>query len=154
MPLSCYEFAKTPRELFSKIDEWGFDSIVIPHGTTWGLHVPYNTSWDNRLNKEGHDPSKQILLEIMSGHGNSEEYRNFIAVDEGADGLPICPEANNNFLPACHRAGELMRDRCQDLSDSECEARTELAKRFTIEAGPYSNMVFPEAQLSFWKNHI
>jgi hypothetical protein len=150
LPMSCYEFAKTPRELFSKIDEWGFDSIVIPHGTTWGFHVPYNTSWDSRLNEEGHDPSKQILLEIMSGHGNSEEYRNFIAVDEGADGLPICPEFNNNFLPSCQRASELMMDRCQDLSDSECEARIKLAKRFTIEAGPYSNMVFPEAQPEEW----
>jgi len=150
LPMSCYEFAKTPKDLFSKLDEWGFDSIVIPHGTTWGLHVPYNTSWDNRLNEEGHDPSKQILLELMSGHGNSEEYRNFIAVDKGADGSPFCPEATNNFLPACQRASELMKDRCQDLTDSECEARIELAKRFTIEAGPYSNMVFPEANPEEW----
>jgi hypothetical protein len=150
LPQSCYEYAQTPKVLFSKIDEWGFDSIVIPHGTTWGFHVPYNSSWDNRLNDNGHDPSKQILLEIMSGHGNSEEFRNYSAVLESADGLLSCPEPNNNFLPACHRAGELMRLRCQGLSDSECSARIELAKRYTIEAGPYSNMVFPEAEPEEW----
>jgi len=150
LPLSCYEYAKTPGELFSKIDEWGFDSIVIPHGTTWGLHVPYNSSWDSRLNERGHDPKKQILLEIMSGHGNSEEYRNFIAIDEGADGLIACPEPNNNFLPACNQAGELMKLRCEGLSNSECNARIELAKRYTVEAGPYSNMVFPEANPEEW----
>ena len=40
-----------------------------------GVSCPIGTSWDNRLNYEGHDSEKQILLEIMSGHGNSEEYR-------------------------------------------------------------------------------
>jgi hypothetical protein len=47
--------------LFSKLDEWQSDAIVIPHGQTWGFHVPLGTSWDNRLNDQGHDSSKQIL---------------------------------------------------------------------------------------------
>ena len=152
LPLSCYEYAITPGDLFSKLDEWGFDSIVIPHGTTWGNHVPYNASWDNRLNPIGHDPDKQILLEIMSGHGNSEEYRDFISVQELADGTKICPEPSSNFLPGCWQAGEMMKSRCEGISDSECAARIELAKRYTIDAGPYSNMVFPEADPAEWLN--
>ena len=152
LPLTCYEYAKTPGDLFSKLDEWGFDSIVIPHGTTWGSHVPYNASWDNRLNPIGHDPDKQILLEIMSGHGNSEEYRDFISVKELADGSKICPEPTNNYLPACWRAGEIMKSRCDGLSSSECEARVQLAKKYTIDAGPYSNMVFPELDPEEWLN--
>ncbi|NCW10399.1 MAG: hypothetical protein EBW40_11830, partial [Gammaproteobacteria bacterium] len=150
LPLDCYEYAKTPRELFTKLDAWNIDSIVIPHGTTWGFHVPSNTSWDNRLNVAGHDPDKQILLEIMSGHGNSEEFRDFTDVIENVDGSLTCPEPTQNFLPACWQAGLIMQDRCADLSEPECKARIELAKRFTIEAGPYTNMVFPEVKPEEW----
>ena len=150
LPLDCYEYAKTPRELFTKLDAWNIDSIVIPHGTTWGFHVPSNASWDNRLNVAGHDPDKQILLEIMSGHGNSEEFRDFTDVIENVDGSQACPEPTQNFLPACWQAGLIMQDRCADLSEPECKARIELAKRFTIEAGPYTNMVFPEVKPEEW----
>jgi hypothetical protein len=52
LPLDCYEYARTPRDLFKKLDEWDADSIVIPHGQSWGFHVPLGTSWDNRLNNE------------------------------------------------------------------------------------------------------
>jgi len=152
LPLSCYEYAKTPGDLFSKLDEWGFDSIVIPHGTTWGNHVPYNASWDNRLNPAGHDPDKQILLEIMSGHGNSEEYRNFVSVQELSDGSLICAEPTNVFLPACQQAGEIMKSRCNGLLSSECEARIQLSKKYAIDAGPYSHMIFPEAKPEEWLN--
>ena len=152
LPNDCYEYAESPRELFRKIDEWGFDSIVIPHGTTWGLHVPYNTSWDNRLNNEGHDGSKQILLEIMSGHGNGEEFRDFAGVGINPDGTKFCPAPTEDFLPCCWQAGEMMKKRCEGLSDEECASRVELAKQYTIEAGPYSNEVFPEAKPEEWLN--
>ena len=82
---------------------------MIPHGTTWGLHVPYNTSWDNRLNNEGHDGSKQILLEIMSGHGNGEEFRDFAGVGINPDGTKFCPAPTEDFLPCCWQAGEMMK---------------------------------------------
>tara|TARA_B100000029_G_scaffold13645_1_gene14358 strand:- start:21197 stop:23395 length:2199 start_codon:yes stop_codon:yes gene_type:complete len=152
LPLDCYEYAKTPGDLFSKLDEWGFDSIVIPHGTTWGFHVPYNASWDNRLNSDGHDPEKQILLEVMSGHGNSEEFRSFIASGINPDGSTFCPEPTDDFLPCCWQAGEIMKKRCDGLSDEECEARVELAKQYALLAGPYSNMVFPESEPEEWLN--
>ncbi len=57
--LDCYEYARTPRELFSKLDEWNADSIVIPHGQSW-VFMSVGASWDNRLNDKGHD-SKAVL---------------------------------------------------------------------------------------------
>ena len=48
---------------------------------------------------EGHDPSKQLLLEIMSGHGNSEEYREYYVCKFSAGQCTMsCPEPTDNFL--------------------------------------------------------
>ena len=150
LPLDCYEYASSPKELFSKLDEWNYDSIVIPHGQSWGYHVPLGTSWENRLNSKGHDPDKQILLEIMSGHGNSEEYRDIASANFLQDDEMICPEPTDDFLPCCWQAGEMQKKRCDGLSDEECNARVELAKRYTLAGGPYTNMVFPEAKPEEW----
>ncbi len=150
LPLDCYEYATSPRELFTKLDEWNYDSIVIPHGQSWGYHVPLGTSWDNRLNAEGHDPNKQILLEIMSGHGNSEEYRDIASANFLQDDEMICPEPTDDFLPCCWQAGEMQKKRCDGLTEEECNARVELAKRYTLAGGPYTNMVFPEAKPEEW----
>ena len=46
LPVGCYESAAAPRELFDKLDQWGFDTIVIPHGNTWGFYSPPGTSWE------------------------------------------------------------------------------------------------------------
>ena len=150
LPSDCYEYASSPKELFSKLDEWNYDSIVIPHGQSWGFHVPLGTSWDNRLNEEGHDPDKQILLEIMSGHGNSEEYRDIASANFLQDDEMICPEPTNDFLPCCWQAGEMQKKRCEGLSEEECSARVELAKKYTLAGGPYTSMVFPEAKPEEW----
>jgi hypothetical protein len=152
LPLDCYEFARTPQDLFSKLDEWQSDSIVIPHGQTWGFHVPLGTSWDNRLNDQGHDSNKQILLEVMSGHGNSEEFRDIASANFLQSGEMSCPEPTDNFLPCCWQAGEIQKKKCDGLSDAECTARVELAKKYTLAAGPYANMVFPEAAPEEWLN--
>jgi hypothetical protein len=152
LPIDCYEYAKTPRDLFNKLDEWDSDSIVIPHGQSWGFHVPLGTSWDNRLNYEGHDSNKQILLEIMSGHGNSEEYRDISSVNFSQTNNMSCPEPTDNFLPCCWQAGEMQKQRCDGLSNEECDARVELAKQYTLLGGPYTNMVFPEAKPEEWLN--
>ena len=39
LPPDCAETALTPQVLFEKLGQWGLDSIVIPHGTTWGIYT-------------------------------------------------------------------------------------------------------------------
>ena len=56
LPENCRDFAPTPAELFARLDEWGHEAIVIPHGTTWGFYTPLGSSWDMQLRGEQHDP--------------------------------------------------------------------------------------------------
>ena len=77
LPLECYETAATPGELFGKLDEWGFDNMVVPHGTSWGFYSPPNSSWAHQLTADNTDPSKTRLIEVYSGHGNSEQFQDF-----------------------------------------------------------------------------
>ena len=37
LPRTCQEVAETPADLFAKLDDWGSEALVIPHGTAWGL---------------------------------------------------------------------------------------------------------------------
>ena len=137
LPLDCTEVAVTPRDLFTKLDQWGLDSIVIPHGTTWGLLVPPGTVWDNQLLNGDHDPQKQLLIEVASGHGNSEEHRNWRAVRFDTEGNPYCPTPSDNYLPACWRAGDIIYERCiaAKLDEVECEGRRVEARQNFAAAG-------------------
>jgi len=67
LPSDCRESAVTPGDLFAKLDDWGFDSLVIPHGTTWGFYTPLGSSWDKQLTLDNHDPDRQKLVEVFSG---------------------------------------------------------------------------------------
>ncbi len=33
--------AETPAQLFELLSEWGGESMVIPHGNTWGTTLPW-----------------------------------------------------------------------------------------------------------------
>src|SRR5205814_4563073 len=88
LPADCSYTAHTPREPFEKLAQWGFDTLVIPHGNTWGLYTPPGSSWDKQLAGPEHDPARQTLIEVFSGHGNSEEYRDWHEVTYGPDGAP------------------------------------------------------------------
>ncbi len=150
LPVDCHENAPTPDRLFEKLAQWGHPVLVIPHGTSWGLYTPQGTSMDKQLTREMHDPDRQLLMEIMSGHGNSEEYRSFrnFVLDE--HGEKVCPEPTPDFLPCCWRAGEIMRERCGDLPAAECEVRVEEAKRLAMEAPVTPHLLFPDTRAEDW----
>ncbi|HUI26648.1 MAG TPA: DUF3604 domain-containing protein [Candidatus Kryptonia bacterium] len=152
LPADCLESAATPRELYEKLAQWGFDSIVIPHGTTWGFYTPPGTTFDKQLTKAEHDPERQTLFEIYSGHGNSEEYRDWKAVDWDAKGNPICPEPTKDYEPCCWRAGEIIRARCGNAPADECERRVRAARANYVAAGITGHLTVPGATVEEWKD--
>jgi hypothetical protein len=150
LPADCVEYAATPRELFAKLDDWGFPALVIPHGNTWGYYTPPGSSWDKQLTRREHDPKRQTLIEVFSGHGNSEEYRAWRDVAYDAQGQAVCPEPTVDYLPSCWRAGELIRARCGDLPAAECDARVAKAQRDYLEAGRAGHLVVPGVTPEDW----
>ncbi len=150
LPEDCIEAATTPDVLFEKLDQWGHEALVIPHGTAWGSYTPPGTSIDKQLTRAMHDPERQRLIEIMSGHGNSEEYRPWREVRFEASGEPVCPEPSADFLPCCWQAGEIMRERCGELPESECDARVEEARRRAMAANVSHHLVFPDTRAEDW----
>lgn len=95
-------------------------------------------------------PRRQMLVEIMSGHGNSEEFRSFREPDVAADGTRSCPEPKPDYLPCGRQAGEIMRSRCGDLPAAECERRVEEARHLAAQAWTRPQQVFPDATESDW----
>ncbi|MBW2722994.1 MAG: DUF3604 domain-containing protein [Deltaproteobacteria bacterium] len=150
LPPSCQEVAEDPSVLHEKLDQWGFDALEIPHGTTWGTYTPVGSDIAKHLDPEQFDPQRQVLIEIMSGHGDSEKYQSFRAVEIADDGSRICPEPTVDYLPCCWQAGEIMRSRCGDLSSEECERRVELAREYAAEADLRPHQVFPDAAPESW----
>jgi hypothetical protein len=152
LPTGCREVADTPQELFEKLSQWGFDTIVIPHGTTWGLYTPAGTTMDKQLTAAQHDPQKQTLIEVYSGHGNSEEYRDWKAIDYDAAGHPVCPAPAANYVPCCWQAGELIRARCGNIPQDACERRVAAARKNYLAAGQSGHLTVPGAKLEDWKD--
>ncbi|HEY8514718.1 MAG TPA: DUF3604 domain-containing protein [Candidatus Binatia bacterium] len=152
LPDDCMEIADTPQELFEKLAQWGFDSIVIPHGTTWGLYTPSGSTLDKQLTLTQHDPERQTLFEIFSGHGNSEEYRPYVDAVPGPDGELVCAEPTPEYLPCCWQAGELIRQRCGDAPPEECERRVREARANYLAAGTAGHLTVPGARVEEWKD--
>ena len=69
----CMDSEPTLAGLYAQLDRWGLDALVIPHGTAWGSNTPAASDLADRLTRRDHDPVRERLVEIMSGHGNSEE---------------------------------------------------------------------------------
>lgn len=152
LPLDCLEAAPTPQLLFDKLDDWDVPSIVIPHGTTWGLYTPAGSDWRKQLS--GHDPARQTLLELYSGHGNSEQLPRWRPVDVTDDGSFRCPPPTEGYLPSCWRAGELIRDRCLEVgeSDDTCEERAVAARQNHVDAFQGGWKTLPGHETNAWLN--
>jgi len=133
----CFDTAATPKELYKKLDQWGFDTLVIPHGTTWGSYTPPGASWSHQFENNNHNADKGRLIEIYSGHGTSEKYRNWQARIENADGTFTCPPPRSDYLPACWQAGEIIKKRCLDQGKAieDCESRATLARQHHVNEG-------------------
>jgi hypothetical protein len=141
--------AETPAVLYEKLSQWGFDNIVIPHGNTWGLYTPSQSGWQKQLGAG--DTAAQPLIEVFSGHGNSEEYRRWRpeALDE--NGEAYCPEPTDDFEPCCWRAGEIIRSRCADPGSADCEDIVNEARADYIANGLAGRtMTLAGTQLTDW----
>jgi hypothetical protein len=135
----------------AKLDDWNLLSLVIPHGTTWGIHAPRRADLAEQLRPGGHDPARQRLFEVYSGHGNSEQWRSWrdVVVDEA--GAERCAEPADGYLPCCWQAGEIIRERCGDVSAEVCEERVANARQYFVDAaGPTRFGVVPGATPDDW----
>ncbi len=151
LPDDCMEGAGTPQILFQKLRQWGHAAMVIPHGTTWGLYTPAGSTWDKQLTADQHDPALQRLIEVFSGHGNSEEYRDWRGVELEPNGEKVCPEPTPEYEPCCWRAGEIIRSRCPDPGSAECQARVEKTRRLYLQADTAGRHTVPGTSVADWK---
>jgi hypothetical protein len=136
LPKNCFEVALRPQDLKRKLDQWGFEAMVIPHGTAWGLSNPPSADWARQLTPAIANDPRQQLVEVYSGHGNSEEYRPWREYLLGRDGAKVCPEPTKDYLPMCWQAGRLVRARCdsQQLPTAECERRERETRQRELDA--------------------
>jgi hypothetical protein len=155
LPSDCRESAVTPEDLFAKLDDWGFESLVIPHGTTWGFYTPPGSSWDKQLTLGNHDPERQKIVEVFSGHGNSEEYRPFREIVFDSEGNPSCPAPEDGYLPSCWRAGEIIEARClaENEAAEECAERAAQTRQLFVAADNNGGThVVPATEVADWQD--
>ena len=152
LPADCREGAATPGELFAKLDDWDLPALVIPHGTSWGMYTPPGSSWWKQATPAEHDPRWQKLIEVYSGHGNSEEFRDWSAVAAAVDGASVCPPPRPDYLPSCWQAGEIIRERClaDGTDEALCAERAAVARGRYVEAGVSGHLTVPGARVEEW----
>lgn len=148
LPDDCLEIARNPAELFEKLDGWGAAALVIPHGTTWGLNAPPRANWRPALRPGQHDPARETLIEVYSGHGSAEEYRPWRAAALADEAF--CPLPDASHLPCCWRAGEIVRARCEAEGGADCETRAAAARENYIAAGVAGHNTVPGATVADW----
>ncbi len=134
LPADCREAALTPDVLFEKLDQWDFPALVIPHGLAWGTTNPEGTDLALQLGGRLHDPQRQRLLEVYSGHGNSEVFTDSIDVAVARENE--CPEPATDVEPCCWRAGEVARAHCSDPESDACRTDVDQARRSGATLGP------------------
>ncbi len=151
LPADCMEGVERPSELYAKLDQWGFDSLVIPHGTTWGFTAPSGASLDLGLKPGEHDPNRQKLFEVYSGHGNAEEFRTWTTRTIDESGEFTCPAPTDDYLACCWQAGEIIRSRCDDRTpEATCEQRVATAQQNYLAAGAAGHQTVRGAATQDW----
>ena len=151
LPLDCLERAEKPSDLYRKLDEWGAESLVIPHGSAWGNTSPPMASWINQLNSKEHNQKYQNLIEIFSGHGNSEEFRPWESF-RLENGKYVCPSPNESYLPDCFQAGEIIKERCRISAGNEeiCNIRATEARQNFTKSNPFGMLTIPNGRPEEW----
>jgi hypothetical protein len=152
LPATCMEWAAEPGDLVRKLfDEQRLAPLVIPHGTAWGFSTPPGTDWAKAL-VPSEQPDKLRLIEVYSGHGNSEEYRAWKDVEIASGGKRSCPAPTKDYIPGCWRAGELIQDRClkAKIDAKECDARAAKARQDYVELGSAGHLSVPGATPEDW----
>jgi len=152
LPKDCFEQAATPGELVKKLDEQKLKPLIIPHGSSWGFYTPPGTSWDKALAPKDH-PERFRLIEVFSGHGNSEEFRPWQDVVASPDGRTgFCPEPAKNYVPACWRAGQIIEQRClkEGAAAPECAKRAAEARSNAANMGVAYHLSVQGAQAEDW----
>ncbi len=153
LPANCYEQAATPGDLVNRLDAQKLDYLLIPHGTTWGFYTPPGTTFDKQLQAKMH-PEKQALIEVMSGHGNSEEYRPWRAVENiSKDGLhATCPAPTQGYLPSCWQAGEIIRKRClaAGTDAATCDDRAAKTRNQYVNLGVAGHIIIAGEEVTDW----
>jgi Protein of unknown function (DUF3604) len=147
----CKAYAATPGELYRQLEANGSEYMVIPHGNSWGLYTPPAADWRKQLQGDTAMPGRQPLLEVYSGHGNSEEYRNWRASQQ-SDTEMHCPQPSENYTPCCWRAGEIVRQRCADAADMQCEAEVARARQNYVDAGSSGHLTLTGVSEADWLN--
>jgi len=148
----CFEIADTPGALVKSLEQQKLDPLIIPHGTSWGMYTPTGTTFDKHL-KAANRPEAMQLMEVMSGHGNSEEYRDWRSVIyDATTGLATCPAPTPNYLPSCWQAGTLIQARC--LADGEspedCQVRAAEARYNAANASVAAHITVPGTPIEDW----
>jgi hypothetical protein len=152
LPADCFEQASTPGELVRRLDEQGLKPLIIPHGSSWGFYTPAGTTWDKSL-APSEDPGRFRLIEIYSGHGNSEEYRSWRAIIPNADGTSAtCPRPSPGYLPSCWRAGDIIMERCTETGQTEavCAKRADEARLAYANMGIAGHLVIGGEKAEDW----
>ena len=150
LPRDCMEGAADPDVLFEKLAQWRLESLVIPHGLTWGIHAPPGSTIAAQLTRARHDPDRQRLLEVYSGHGAAERFDAAAARADDAALRDECSAPTASYLPCCWQAGEIVKSHCADPDSDECRERVLEARRLALEAGRDPQWVLPNASVEEW----
>ncbi len=152
LPKDCMEFAATPGELVRRLfEEQKLAPLIIPHGMTWGYYTPPGTDWQKAL-EPAERPETFRLVEVYSGHGNSEEYRSWADVNIASDGKATCPPPTKDYLPSCWRAGEIIQARCMKAGEpaATCKKRAAEARQNYADMGIAGHVTVPGATGADW----